>query len=107
MADRIRRCRDRQEMEHVVDDYVTLGYKVTSRGEDSVTLRPIYRLSGYVCSTEKSGRQRQKFLPLTSEDSLHKSKKKFGKECVSFHHSMEMQSSLADVDMLTVVSISA
>lgn len=41
MADRIRRCRDRQEMEHVVDDYITLGYKVTSRGEDSVTLRQI------------------------------------------------------------------
>ena len=41
MADRMRRCRDRQEMEHVVDDYVTLGYKITSRGEDSVTLRQI------------------------------------------------------------------
>lgn len=41
MADRIRRCKDRQEMEHVVDDYVTLGYKITSRGEDSVTLRQI------------------------------------------------------------------
>ena len=41
MADRIRRCKDRQEMERVVDDYVTLGYKIVSRGGDSVALRQI------------------------------------------------------------------
>ena len=41
MPDRIRRCKDRQELEHVIDDYVTLGYKVKSRGEDSATLRQV------------------------------------------------------------------
>ncbi|MGN1094106.1 MAG: hypothetical protein ACI4SC_03925 [Candidatus Neoclostridium sp.] len=39
MPDRIRRCKDRQEFEHAVDDYVTLNYKVLSRGEDSASLR--------------------------------------------------------------------
>lgn len=38
MANRIRRCKDRREFERVVDDFVTTGYTVTSRGEDNALL---------------------------------------------------------------------
>lgn len=38
-VDRIRRVNNRNQMENVVDDYVTLGYKVESRGENSVKLK--------------------------------------------------------------------
>lgn len=38
-VDRIRRVENRSQMESVVDDFVTLGYKVESRGENSVKLK--------------------------------------------------------------------
>lgn len=38
MADRIRRCRNQREMEQVIDDFVTTGYKVKSRGTDNALL---------------------------------------------------------------------
>lgn len=38
-VDRIRRVENRNQMENVVDDFVTLGYKVESRGENSVKLK--------------------------------------------------------------------
>jgi hypothetical protein len=38
-VDRIRRVENNNQMENVVDDYVTLGYKVESRGQNSVKLK--------------------------------------------------------------------
>jgi len=36
---RIRRVEDSQEFERVIDDYITQGYKVESRGEHSAKLK--------------------------------------------------------------------
>lgn len=36
---RIRRTDNRKEYERVIDDYITQGYKVKSRGEESTRLR--------------------------------------------------------------------
>ncbi|MHC3438233.1 hypothetical protein ACYJ1Y_09035 [Natrialbaceae archaeon A-gly3] len=36
---RIRRVEDTQEFERVIDDYITQGYKVQSRGEHSAKLK--------------------------------------------------------------------
>ncbi len=38
MTQRIRRCSSQKELEKVVDDFITVGYKVKSRGESSVVL---------------------------------------------------------------------
>ncbi|MDE6504348.1 MAG: hypothetical protein K2L42_00590 [Clostridia bacterium] len=38
MANRIRRCATRKEFEQIVDDFVTTGYVVKSRGEDNALL---------------------------------------------------------------------
>jgi len=38
-VDRIRKVSDSNELENVVDDYVTLGYKVNSRGQNTVKLK--------------------------------------------------------------------
>lgn len=37
-VDRIRKVENKNQLENVVDDYVTLGYKVSSRGENTVRL---------------------------------------------------------------------
>ncbi|MCR4639699.1 hypothetical protein [Ruminococcus sp.] len=35
MANRIRRCSTKKELEQLVDDYVTQGYKIQSQGENN------------------------------------------------------------------------
>ncbi|MFC7319713.1 hypothetical protein [Halobacillus campisalis] len=37
--DRIRRVGSIKEMENVTDDYITMGYQILSRGENSVRIR--------------------------------------------------------------------
>ena len=39
MANRIRRCSTQKEFEQVIDDFVTTGYKVESRGENNALLK--------------------------------------------------------------------
>ncbi len=38
MASRIRRVSSKKEFEQVIDDFVTTGYEITSRGETSANL---------------------------------------------------------------------
>jgi hypothetical protein len=38
-VDRVRRVESNNQLENVVDDYVTLGYRVESRGQNSVKLK--------------------------------------------------------------------
>ncbi len=38
MAGRVRRCESKKEFEKVVDDFITVGYQVQSRGETSALL---------------------------------------------------------------------
>lgn len=38
MANRVRRCKDLREMEQIIDDFVTTGYVVKSRGENNALL---------------------------------------------------------------------
>ena len=38
-VDRIRRVDNQREMEEIIDDYVTTGYKVISRGETTTKVR--------------------------------------------------------------------
>ena len=38
MANRIRRCADVKEFERAIDDYITTGYTVKSRGEENALL---------------------------------------------------------------------
>ena len=38
MANRIRRCENKQEFERVIDDFVTTGYQVESRGQNNALL---------------------------------------------------------------------
>ena len=40
MANRIRRVTSQREFEQVIDDFVTTGYKVESRGENNALLIP-------------------------------------------------------------------
>lgn len=39
MADRIRRVSTQKEFEQLIDDFVTTGYKLESRGENNALLR--------------------------------------------------------------------
>lgn len=44
---RLRRCKDRAELERVVDDLAVQGYRINSRSEDSVLLdKPQYGTGG-------------------------------------------------------------
>lgn len=36
---RIRKCQNQSELESVTDDYITRGYKVVSRGENSIKMK--------------------------------------------------------------------
>ena len=38
MANRIRRCSDEKEYERLIDDFITTGYEVKSRGEENALL---------------------------------------------------------------------
>lgn len=38
MANRIRRCSTEKEMEKIIDDFVTTGYEIKSRGEENALL---------------------------------------------------------------------
>ena len=38
MAQRIRRCDNRKEFERLIDDFITQGYTVVSRGDSSASL---------------------------------------------------------------------
>ena len=38
MANRIRRCATRKEFEQLIDDFVTMGYKIKSQGSDNALL---------------------------------------------------------------------
>ena len=38
MANRIRRCSSQKELEQLIDDFVTTGYEVQSRGENNALL---------------------------------------------------------------------
>ncbi len=38
MAQRIRRVLDQKEFEKIIDDYITQGYRVASRGEETATV---------------------------------------------------------------------
>lgn len=38
MANRIRRCENEQEFERLLDDFVTTGYMISSRGEGNALL---------------------------------------------------------------------
>lgn len=38
MANRIRRCESQKELEQLIDDFVTTGYSVKSRGENNALL---------------------------------------------------------------------
>lgn len=38
-VDRIRRVQSKKEMENIIDDYVTLGYEILSRGETTCRLQ--------------------------------------------------------------------
>ena len=38
MANRIRRCATQKEFEQVIDDFVTTGYEIQSRGESNALL---------------------------------------------------------------------
>lgn len=38
MANRIRRCSNEKEFEQVIDDFITTGYEIQSRGNDNALL---------------------------------------------------------------------
>ena len=38
MANRVRRCENQQEFERVIDDYITTGYEIQSKGQNNALL---------------------------------------------------------------------
>ena len=38
MANRIRRCKTQEDFERLIDDFVTTGYEIKSRGEDNALM---------------------------------------------------------------------
>lgn len=38
MANRIRRCKNSRELEQLIDDFITTGYEIKSRGENNALL---------------------------------------------------------------------